>query len=463
MKTLICTLTLGLLMLIPSSAQHSLKGIWEGAITVPGGQLKIIFKIEESANGYSGTLDIPQQGAKSLRLDPITQKGDSVLLIFTAGHIKGTFSGAFESETKITGNYLQGEGKTTFAIERTAAQTHSQVKPNNEQDYIIPNGDLVIGGTLTLPKAPVKGPLLIMISGSGVQDRDSNIFDFKIFAVLAQHLAAQGIPSFRYDDRGIGKSSGNFANATLDDLTSDVNTIISFFQNNAENRFTEFAVLGHSQGGIVAGKLAVENKAIVQLILMGSTAPGLNEILRYQAELAFLNTPVEKSLVDKELDAREALMKAVVADEGIEEAKENYKTAYINLLNNLPEIQRNSIPDISQAAENQAAQLTSIYGTPQMKSLLFYVPTNDLEKVDVPTLVLFGKKDTQVTLTQNQAGIREALEKSGTEYQIKVFEAANHLFQKANTGMVTEYPTLKKEFVDGFPDTLSNWILSHYK
>lgn len=445
-------------------SQNSLQGIWEGGITVPGGQLKIIFKIDKKGSSYSGTLDIPQQGARNMKFDTVEQKGDSVSLVFSAGQITGTFNGLFDSETKISGSYSQGGPSTPFLVERTSETTENPDKPQNETDMVITNGGVEIGGTLTLPDGDIKTPLVIMSSGSGPQDRDSNVFDFKIFQIIAQHLADQGIPSFRYDDRGIGKSSGNFANATLEDLTTDVEAIISFFEQNEEHNFTRFSLLGHSQGGIVAAKAAVQNTdAVEQLVLMASPVPSLSEILRYQVKFAFANTPVDENLIEKELDARKAIMKALVENRDLEVAKSNYITAYTNLLNNLSEEQKSIIPDIDATVRNQANQLVAFYQSEQMKSLLFYETKLDLEKVNEPTLVLFGGKDTQVTVAQNKEPVIAALEKAGVGYEVKVFDSANHLFQEANTGLASEYPFLPKEFVSGFLENLSNWILSNTK
>ncbi len=460
MKLFLTTFLLTLISASQIYSQNSLQGIWEGGITVPGGQLKIIFKIDKSVDGYSGTLDIPQQGAKGLNLGPISQTGDSVSLTFSIGQITGLFTGIFDSETEISGNYSQGGPTTPFSVERTSLTTVPP-KPENETDLIISNGEIQIGGTLTLPAGNVKAPLLIMSSGSGAQNRDSEVFGFKIFSDMAQRLAKEGIPSFRYDDRGVGESTGNFGNATLDDLASDVEAIMAYFQNNAENKFQRFALLGHSQGGVVAGKVAAENLAVDQLILMGSTAPSLSEILRYQVEFAYATSTVEKNLVEKEINARERLMKAIAFNNDIEDAKVGYNRAYSELLNALPDTQKNSIPDINAMVNNQTEQLAQIYSSPQVKSLLFYVPTDDLENINVPTLVLFGGKDTQVTITQNQSRIRKALEVSGAEFEIKVFDDANHLFQKANTGLANEYPQLDKNFVNGFLEYIIKWITTN--
>lgn len=461
MKTFFSTAIMLILSTTFVLAQNSLQGVWEGGISVPGGQLKVVFKIDKSGTQYLGTLDIPQQGAKGLRLDPISQIEDSVSLTFKAGAVTGDFNGHFESTTKITGTYSQGGPTTPFTVERTAATTKEPEKPANETDLIVQNGNIKIGGTLTLPVGDIKAPLLIMSSGSGAQDRDSNIYDFKIFGMIAQYLAKNGIPSFRYDDRGVNQSSGNFSTATVADLASDVEAIISYFQKSSDYSFQNFALLGHSQGGVIAGKVASENIAVNQLILMGSTAPSLSEILRYQVEFAYSETPVERSLIDAEMDARDNLMKAIAFDGDVSEAKKSYSTAYYKLLNNLPDAQKNSIPDMDALVANQTNQLTQVYNSPQMKSLLFYEPTEDLQKIKIPTLVLYGGKDTQVTIKQNQERTRKALDKTGSKYEVKIFNEANHLFQKANTGLASEYPQLDKNFVAGFLDYISDWILSH--
>jgi len=194
---------------------------------------------------------------------------------------------------------------------------------------------------------------------------------------------------------------------------------------------------------------------------MGSTAPSLSEILRYQVEFAYSASTIDQSLVEKEIDAREELMRAITYGNDIESAKESYIHAYTDVLNNLPEAQKNSITNITSTVNTQTEQLIQIYSAPQTKSLLFYVPTNDLEKITAPTLVLFGGKDTQVTIAQNQDKIRDALVKSGTDFQFKVFDNANHLFQNAETGLANEYPFLDKKFVEGFLDHIAEWMLSN--
>lgn len=443
------------------NAQAPLLGKWEGGITVPGGSLNIIFNIEGDANNYSGTLDIPQQGARGLRLTTISHVEDSVVLVFSAGAVTGTFRGVLETPNKIEGTYTQGGPTTPFSITRTTEPVDKNDTPSNETDYVIKNGDIEIGGTLTIPEGDAKGPLLILSSGSGAQDRDSNVYDFKIFGIIAQHLASKGIPSFRYDDRGIGKSSGNFSQTTLDDLTSDVNAIVNFFQSNSDYSIQEFAVLGHSQGGLVASKSGAENKAVKQVILMGSTGEDLKSILRFQVKQAYGVGIHPAADVDKEIDLREQIMVAIRDGGDVEKARTNYTEHYTGMLNNLPDQQKSTISNIEQFADRQSRQLVSYYALDQTQSMLFYNPMDSIRELKIPVLVLFGGKDTQVTIAQNEGPIKTALDEAGVAYEIKKFDEANHLFQKANTGFVSEYPLLEKNFIEGFLDTLSDWMLAN--
>lgn len=459
MKTLLFSFGIIFMAFSSVKAQNSLSGYWDGFISISGTNLKIIVHIEDNAKGFSGTLDIPQQGAKGLNLYSISQKVDSVFFRFSAGPNEGIFNGTFESDAKISGTYYQGPASFSFSMERSESKEKENIK--NETDLIVSYDGIDIGGTLTMPEGELNAPLVIMSSGSGAQNRDSEIYDFKIFQIIAQHLAKHGIPSFRYDDRGIGKSTGNSADATIQILASDVHAIIEYFKGNHDYSFENFALLGHSQGGVVAGKVAAENVSVSHLILMGSTTPTLSEILRYQVEFAYQASPVSNNLVQKEIDARESLMRAYVDNQNILEAKEQYKKAYLNVLNSLPEAQKNAIPNLMQVVDQQTEQLSALFSSPQLNSLLFYEPTKDLEKLSIPVLALMGEKDTQVTIKQNEPKMRDALEKSGSKFTILTIDGANHLFQKANSGLASEYPLLEKSFVDGFLIAISSWLLTN--
>jgi hypothetical protein len=386
--------------------------------------------------------------------------GDSVTFVFTAGQTTGTFIGRVASPNIIEGSYSQGGPTLPFYAKRSG-ELKDVASAENESNIVIELEDVQVGGTLTMPDELKSPYLVIMSSGSGPQDRDETLFGFKVFDVIAQHLASQGIASFRYDDRGINESSGDFVNSTIDDLSSDVEGIMNYFTESDEYDFNEFTLFGHSQGGLIAGKVAASNDKVKQVILMASPTALLADVVIYQSLLSYEPYNLDSVLVFNEVEARDELMRALYKNEGADSALQKYKSAYAALLNSLPDGSKPGPDDFEQAVDNQAELLRINYGLPSLSSFLYYDPTQDLSKLDIPVLALYGGKDTQVTTTQNQGLMEVALFKLGDKKEVVVFDDANHLFQKANSGLVNEYGNLEKAFVDGFLDKISEWILSN--
>ena len=443
-------------------AQNSLEGDWEGHISIMGQRLKIVTHFTKTASGFEGTIDIPQQGAAGIPLQNITVLDkDSVSFAFFAGTGMAGFRGSFRSDTLISGEFRQSGQVFPFELNRQttplqAERPTAKQKPYRQEELIIRNDSISIGGTLTLPGDASTGPLVIMISGSGAQDRDATIrpiSDFKPFALLADSLTRNGLATFRYDDRGVGESTGNFARATLQVLVSDLKAVVDEFSG-GEHPFGEIILLGHSQGGVVAAKAASEHPAVDKLILMASTALPLKDILRYQAGRQYEKAGIDSSLIEKELMGRERLMTAIRENDQIAKAREQYRQIF-------EKIQMEAGVDSTQAAQiatRQSEQLTEVFKMPQLRSLLFYDPARDLKKLKVPVLALFGGKDTQVPVRKNRRPMENALQQAGVSYRVETFENANHLFQKATTGEVNEYGRLGNQFVDGFIATITSWI-----
>ncbi len=466
MKSLFSLILLIGIFTQPIAAQNNaLSGKWEGQITVQGQQLKINTSFNQESGSYSGTIDIPQQMAMGLPLKniEITQT-DSVFFEFEAGPGSiASFKGMIKDDSRIEGTFHQRGMQFPFELERVQ---QNKPQPENEperapaynsEEMVIKNDSIAIGGTLTWPQNMQANQLVIMISGSGAQDRDESlpgVTSFRPFAELADSLTARGIATFRYDDRGVGQSTGNFANATLGMLASDVEAIINEFTNSSGQQFDEIVLLGHSQGGVVAGKVAAQNPAVDKLILMASTGVPLKELLRFQIEQAFAPANVDSALVEKEITARENLMQAIADGENLEQAQETYRQRFIDI-----QIAAGMNPDQAEAVANrQVMQLTATFETPQMQSLLFYDPTQDLQQLDIPVLVLFGGKDSQVPAGMNRPPIEQALNQADAPHRIEVLEDANHLFQRAETGQVQEYANLESQFINGFIPLLDEWI-----
>jgi hypothetical protein len=317
-----------------------------------------------------------------------------------------------------------------------------------------------IGGTLVIPSNLNTKSLIIMSSGSGPQDRDETLEGFKIFKVIAEHLALKGIASFRYDDRGVGTSTGDFVNSTIEDHAKDLEGIIEYFKFSEANHFDSFILLGHSQGGILAGKVAVSNESVKKVILMAAPSVPLVEVVTYQVRQEYSGLEISKSFIEADVSAHNKLMRAIEDDENIEQAYHLFKKTTESILYKTSSEREVDSLKIRQKATDKANEFKIIYGLPSLTSFLYYDPSKDLEQLNIPVLSLFGGLDFQVPIFQNKDRMENALLKSGVNYDFKVFNNANHFFQNARTGKREEYSELKKEFVDGFLNVISDWILN---
>lgn len=341
-----------------------------------------------------------------------------------------------------------------------AQKIDSNYQNSTEIELIIQVDDLKIGGTLSIPTNPKISSLVIMSSGSGPQDRDETLEGFKIFKVIADHLASKGIASFRYDDRGVGESTGDFVNSTIEDHSNDLESIMDYFKTSKKHPFNDFILFGHSQGGILAGKVAVGNESVKKVILMGAPAVPLIEVVTYQVRQDYEHTDLPKNLIEADVSAHNKLMKAIEDDKNIDEAYNLFRDTTESILFEMAtsEDAVDSLK-IKQQAIAKADEFKIIYGLPSLTSFLYYDPSQDYEQLKVPILGLFGGLDFQVPIHQNKDRMENALLKSGTDYHFITFEKANHFFQKAVTGKRAEYGKLEKKFVVNFLDEISNWII----
>lgn len=358
-------------------------------------------------------------------------------------------------------------GNTFYANSTSLTEKCQHLESNfitadwEEFDVIIQGNKEKIGGTLLIPDHLKSQSLVVMSSGSGPQDRDETLFGFKIFKVIAEYLASQGIASFRYDDRGVGNSTGDFVNSTLADHTHDLEGILSYFEKHKNYQFDQFTLFGHSQGGIISAKVAAEKETVNKLILMASPAVPLIEVVLAQVRLDYLSSNLEREIVEAEVSAHNRLMRALLSNQNSKEELDFYKETYKRILvKQQPElIEKES--ELNTAVDQKANELKVIYNLPSLKSFLQYDPVQDLEKLNIPVLALIGGNDAQVSIEQNKDRMESAFLRANTAYDLRVFNAANHLFQEAETGLSGEYVNLEKEFVDGFLNTITSWLLKN--
>ncbi|WP_445384603.1 alpha/beta hydrolase family protein [Robiginitalea sp. IMCC44478] len=329
-------------------------------------------------------------------------------------------------------------------------------------DLIIKTDDVSIGGTLLIPSKPTSKALVILSSGSGPQDRDETLYDFKIFKIISEHLASQGVASFRYDDRGVGTSTGDFVNSTIEDHSRDLENIIEYFKSTEDHSFKDFILFGHSQGGILAAKVAAGNESVKKVVLMGVPAVPLIEVVLYQVRQEYNQSDISKSLIEADVSAHNKLMRAIEDNENIDKAYHLFRQTTESILIEMDSAEGvTDIEKIRREATAKADEFKIIYDLPSLTSFLYYDPSNDYEQLKVPVLGLFGGLDFQVPIHQNKDRMENALLKSGTAYHFITFDEANHFFEKATTGIRDEYASLEKKFVNNFLNEIARWILEN--
>ncbi len=329
--------------------------------------------------------------------------------------------------------------------------------PYREEEISVTNGSITLAGTLTIPEGRGPFPAVVLLTGSGPQDRDEGVFGFKVFRVMADHLTRQGIAVYRYDDRGVGHSTGRLDLSTTADFAGDALSAIAMLKARPEIDGRHIGLLGHSEGATVAAIAAGRSPDVTfAVMLAGPGLPGA-DVTRQQAADGARSLGADEEIVARIVAAHRRVTEAVLANVGGEPLDQAVKELIGAQYDSLPAAQRAALGDrqafIDRSYRQASVQLTS----PWMKFMLDFDPVTMLRQVRCPVLALFGSLDMQVPPALNQAPVRAALA-GDADATVKVYDSANHLFQAARTGLVTEYATLDKAFVPGLLDEVSTWI-----
>ncbi len=303
------------------------------------------------------------------------------------------------------------------------------------------NDEVLFSGTMTIPNVEGQHPAVVMVSGSGPQDRNSDFFGFKTFEAIADHLSKNGIAVLRYDDRGVGGSTGNWAEATLDDRAADVISAIEFLKQHPSVDPKQIGIVGHSEGGVVGPMVAAQSTDVAFMVMIAGLGTTGTQLLKEQSELLMRAAGASEEAVALQLELLDLMYQAISTD-----AEEDWAVL-------VDRFRQAGIPNIDQ----QLALIQSNW----YRSFTLYDPMPFLEKIQIPILAIFGSLDLQVPAASNQAGMEIGFEAAGnTNVTFHLFEGANHLFQLANTGSPQEYAALAKKFVDGFLELISSWLLN---
>lgn len=334
-------------------------------------------------------------------------------------------------------------------------------KAQIEEEVTFGKDSTILSATLTMPGGEGPFPAVVLVSGSGPQDRDSQILGFKPFKILADSLSRVGFAVLRYDDRGTGKSTGKNVNlSTSEELAQDAVEAVRFLRKHKDIDPKKIGVIGHSEGGIIAPKVASRDEGIAFIVLMAGFGVKGIELSNAQSEAIMRASGMNDDYIKMANELNGKVLDMMARPEMTEEALEAFIIKEtVTMVEFMPETFKKSITDPEAYAKQQAKGAIAQFKSPWIQYYMTYDPAPTLAKVRCPVLLLFGALDTQVLASQNQRVMESILAEAGnTNVTTKVFEKSNHLFQEAKTGSPQEYAFLKKEFDPEFLPFLSKWL-----
>ena len=430
-------------------------GDWEGEVMINNYPLGFsVYFTEDSI--IAGTMDIPIQQAFGLPLNYV--ETDSVFIYFELKSPAGlaTYNGKLVGGL-IEGGFSQGNYTGHFTL---APKLPEPELPYYTEEVVIRNGDVKLAGTFSRPKNHGKHPTVVFVTGSGQQNRDEEVFGFKVFKVIADYFTRKGFAVLRCDDRGAGESTGDAATATTFDFAKDIEAQYNYLKKRPDVDTEQIGILGHSEGAIIAPLVATWDTTVSFIVLL--SPPGIkgSEIVYQQIEVLLEASDLDKKTKKDYLDTQRLSEIAIETEEISPELEQKIKNQISTQISSLPEEHLKTLGDLDELLEKQYLIKTQTILLPWTKWYFGYDPMPALSEVQCPVLAIFGGKDTQVLLEANHDAIENALKAGKSDYKIKIYPDANHLFQKAETGQADEYGRLPKEFIDEFLNETILWMES---
>lgn len=445
-----------ILLSFQSIIAQEITGSWEGNLRIQGTQLPLIFNFEKKGELYQTTLDSPMQGAKGIPVKETAFVNNELQL--NAPELNITFSGLFNG-TAIEGTFIQNGASFPLVLIKKIIHRPQEPKapfdyPVEEVTFINPIDKNTLAGTLTLPKNKKDFPVVVLITGSGAQDRNSSLFDHQPFAVIAHDFAQKGIGVLRLDDRGIDGSSKGSPDDTSANFAADISTAVDFLHSKG---YKKIGVLGHSEGGMIAPIVATQNKKVQFVISLAGPGIPIDRMLLLQSQSIAKAQGATAYQIATTTAFNEKVYAYIINYSG-SNLKTDFKAYIREEFKKLPQNQGLTENQIDQFVTQQTSVITS----PWYVYFLKVNPDAYWSKVKVPVLALNGSLDVQVKAAENLAGIQASLQKGGNKKgTIKEFPSINHLFQESKTGTVAEYATIEQTIAPIVLNTMSDWILKN--
>jgi pimeloyl-ACP methyl ester carboxylesterase len=440
-----------------------IKGSWSGPIKLGSAELTLVINISaDDQNNLNVTIDSPDQGVKGIATSKVTVTADSLMV--KSKVLMGSYQGAFEDNYSTLKGQWKQSGMTFpldlhHSFEKYSLNRPQEPKPPFpylEREVTIRNEEAKVdlAGTLTLPEKGGPFPAVILITGSGAQNRNEELMGHKPFLVLADYLTRRGIAVLRCDDRGFAKSTGTFSTATTLDFATDVSAEMDFLKTQKEIDTAKIGLAGHSEGGLIAPILASERTDVAFLVLLAG--PGLTGERILLSQAAIINK--RTGFTDKELEEDNLLRTQIYTI--IRKNSDNDKAAAkIKALIQSSKKKNPKGQGLSQLDDQQMDLFIKQCTSPWFRTFLVLDPVDYLSKVHCPLLALNGSLDVQVPAKENLQAIEKALIFAGnSNYSVEEIPDLNHLFQRAKTGNVDEYSKIEETMSPDVLEKIATWI-----
>ena len=463
---LIIILSLTYLLSAQNIDKRSIAGSWLGKITVNSVTLRVVFNLSVvEKDSLVATLDSPDQGAKNIKLGKVTLTGQALKI--SAGALLAEYNGTIKNDTLIEGTWTQAGNSVPLNLEKLKGaftlnrpQEPKPPFPYTSEDVTFTNDkfNIKLAGTLTIPKGDGPFPAVVLITGSGAQNRNEELMGHKPFLVIADYLSRNGIAVLRYDDRGVGRSQGNYATATSADLATDAEAAYNYLKNNPKISLKGIGLMGHSDGGLIAPIVASSNAGIAFIVsLAGPGVSGEQILHRQNFDISHASGMNDKQ-VKEAISTNKKLFTVLKKEPDNKKAEEKITALYKKIL-----LKKKTSPEDTEKAIKQLKATSGQSTYTWFRYFLMADPFAFWKKVKCPVLALNGEIDLQVAADENLPAIEKVL-KSGGNNSVKTMKLPelNHLFQHCKTGLPAEYGEIEETFSPEVLKIITDWILDLY-
>lgn len=451
MKAFIFTL---IIFVRASLFSQDLKGTWNGNLDINGISLAIVVNI----NGFSAdsiTMDSPEQSAFGIKVDK-AEFGDNGFKLEIIS-LKASLFGENPVGDSINCEFTQYGTSFPLTLKRGNYVPKPKKQDPKDFPYIVeeveifnPETNVKLAGTLTAPYDYKCDKIVIMVSGSGLQNRNEEILGHKPFLVLSDYLTRNGIAVIRYDDRGFAKSTGDASNATTYDLSLDAESVVKFIKNDSRLKDMKIGIIGHSEGGMIAPMVAARNSNVDFVVMLAGPAVNIWQLMARQNYDVLKSNGIPEDIAKRYAQLASKTYKTLNDKKSsIDDKKAKVRT----IMNEMEKLAPSGYDE-----ETLQANLDELF-TPWMSYFIDFNPQDYLCKVKVPVLALNGDKDVQVYSKDNLAGVEKAMKKAkNSNYQILELKGLNHLFQKCIFGSPNFYGRNEETFNEDAMKTIAEWI-----